>query len=300
MSAEPPAPPAEEKNAASQGFAWLLADMTLVTFMSVLVKANSVAYPAIQLVFIRALIGLAFILPLIVKNRAELSSMRYPLRNAFRVACNAIALTSNFLAFAMLPLVMVNALGFTRPLVTMGFAALLLGEKVSGLRWVGAALAFGGALIIIAPGEMAFHPGLLVVLASIVFGAMATIQTRRLKDESTIVMMVFYTVGLALLTGIPAIIMWQPVPLTHWPVLALIGLLAQAGQFCWLRAYQKSDASVLAPLGYLSVFFSAAAGFFFFGEVPPPRIFVGVAVILLALQGTRWIEMRRAKTRLLR
>ena len=293
MSAEPARPGSDDRNEAGLGIAWLLADMTLVTFMSALVKANSVAYPAIQLVFIRALVGLVFILPLIVKNRAALSDMRYPLRNAFRVTCNAIALTSNFLAFAMLPLVMVNALGFTRPLVTMGLAALLLGERIGRLRWLGAALAFGGALIIVAPGEMTFHPGLLVVLVSIVFGAMATIQTRRLKDESTIVMMVFYTVGLVLLTGIPAAIFWQPVPLSHWPVLALIGLLAQAGQYCWLKAYQKSDASVLAPFGYLSVFFAAAAGFFFFGEVPAPRIFIGVAVILAALQGTRWLDRRR-------
>ncbi|QQM32595.1 DMT family transporter [Martelella lutilitoris] len=267
--------------------------MTLVTFMSVLVKANSVAYPAIQLVFIRALVGLLFILPMVVKNRAALKTMRYPLRNAFRVACNAIALTSNFLAFAMLPLVMVNALGFTRPLVTMGLAALLLGERVGRLRWLGAAIAFGGALIIVSPNEVELNPGLLAVLASILFGAMATIQTRKLAEESTIVMMAFYTVGLVLLTGLPALFVWQPVPLAHWPALALIGFLAQAGQYCWLKAYQKSDASLLAPFGYLSVFFSAAAGFFFFGEVPPPRIFLGVAVILIALQGTRFLERRR-------
>ncbi len=283
----------QARNTTGQGIAWLMADMTLVTFMSALVKANSVAYPAIQLVFIRALIGLIFILPMIVKNRRALRTMRYPLRNAFRVACNAIALTSNFLAFAMLPLVMVNALGFTRPLVTMGLAALLLGERVGRLRWLGAALAFAGALIIVSPDEIDLNPGLLVVVASILFGAMATIQTRRLAEESTIVMMTFYTLGLVLLTGLPAAFVWQPVPLSHWPVLALIGLLAQAGQYCWLKAYQKSDASLLAPFGYLSVFFAAAAGFFFFGEVPPPRIFLGVAVILIALQGTRLIEARR-------
>tara|TARA_Y100000815_G_scaffold20052_1_gene17133 strand:- start:47 stop:928 length:882 start_codon:yes stop_codon:yes gene_type:complete len=285
--------PKDAKNTAGQGIAWLMADMTLVTFMSALVKANSVAYPAIQLVFIRALVGLLFILPMVVKNRAALKTMRYPLRNAFRVTCNAIALTSNFLAFAMLPLVMVNALGFTRPLVTMGLAALLLGERVGRLRWLGAAIAFGGALIIVSPNEVELNPGLLAVLASILFGAMATIQTRKLAEESTIVMMAFYTVGLVLLTGPPALFVWQPVPLAHWPALALIGFLAQAGQYCWLKAYQKSDASLLAPFGYLSVFFSAAAGFFFFGEVPPPRIFLGVAVILIALQGTRFLERRR-------
>lgn len=44
---------------------WLLADMVLVAgAMTALVKAQGLNYPSIQLIFIRATVGLFFILPL--------------------------------------------------------------------------------------------------------------------------------------------------------------------------------------------------------------------------------------------
>lgn len=269
--------------------------MTLVTGMTALVKAGSATYPAFQLVFIRAAIGLVFILPLIWRHRHHLRDIRHPWRNVSRVTCNAIALSSNFLAIGLLPLATVNAMGFSRPLVTMALAVMMLGETVSRLRWLGAAIAFLGVLVIVSPGTMVWNMGLAAVAASVVFGALATIQTRMLKEEKTTVMMVFYTIGLAVITSGPAYVTWVPVESRHWLPLLGIGLLAQLGQYCWLRAYQSSPASLLAPIGYLSVVFSAAAGYLFFAEVPEPQVFVGVLVILVALQGAHFLERHLAK-----
>lgn len=44
--------------------AWLLTDMILVSAMTALVKLEGATYPAIQIVFIRSLIGLVSVLPL--------------------------------------------------------------------------------------------------------------------------------------------------------------------------------------------------------------------------------------------
>lgn len=273
---------------------WLLLDMVLVGGgVAVLVKSHGTVYPAFQLVFIRAMIGLMFILPLIWHHRAEMTRIRHPWRNLFRIACNAIALTSNFLAFAILPLATVNAVGFSRPLVTMALAVAVLGETVSRIRWAGAILAFAGVLIVMAPGTGSFDIKVLVVLVSVVFGSLAIIQTRALKDENTTVMMVFYTVGLAVITAVPAVFTWQPVKLIDWIPLLGIGFLAQLGQYCFLRAYRMADASVLAPVGYLSVVFATGVGYFFFSEVPDTRVVIGVVVILIALQGAAFIERRR-------
>lgn len=269
--------------------------MTLVTGMTSLVKAGSATYPAFQLVFVRAAIGLIFILPLIWRHRHHIRQVRHPWRNISRITCNAVALTSNFLAIGLLPLATVNAMGFSRPLVTMALAVMLLGETVSRLRWAGAAIAFLGVLVIVSPDSMAWNLGLLAVAGSVVFGALATIQTRMLKDENTTVMMVFYTVGLAVITAGPAYVTWVPVETADWLPLLAIGLLAQLGQYCWLRAYQSTSASLLAPIGYLSVVFSATAGYLFFSEVPEPRVFIGVVIILLALQGAHFLERRLAK-----
>lgn len=275
------------------GIVWLLSDTTLVTGMTVLVKMQGASYPAIQLVFIRALIGLVLILPLIWRHRRQLANSRDPLRNIMRISCNAVALTSNFVALTMLPLVLVNALGFTRPLVSMLMAVAMLGERVSQWRWIGAVFAFVGVLIMLAPDTFAWNLGLVAVLLSIVFGALATIQTRMLHYENTTVMMVFYTVGLTVITFIPALFAWQPVRSEDWPALLGIGLLAQLGQFCFLRAYQIASASLLAPFGYLSIVFATASGYVFFNEVPDLRTLIGIVVIIATLQAVAFLERRK-------
>lgn len=283
---------------ARAGIGWLLMDMALVSGgMTALVKAQGVTYPAFQLVFIRATIGLLFILPLIWRHRMEMVRVRYPWRNIFRICCNAIALTSNFIAITLLPLATVNAVGFSRPLVTMAMAVAILGEKVSRYRWAGACLAFVGVLIVIGPGGAAFNAGVLVVLVSVVFGALAVIQTRALRQENTTVMMVFYTVGLAVITAVPAIWTWKPVAPLDWGPLLAIGLLAQLGQYCFLRAYRIADASVLAPVGYLSILFVTAVGYFLFDEVPEARVVFGIVIILVSLQSTALAEYFLKKLR---
>lgn len=276
------------------GIVWLLSDTTLVTGMTVLVKMQGASYPAIQLVFIRALIGLVLILPLIWRHRRQLANSRDPLRNVMRISCNAVALTSNFVALTMLPLVLVNALGFTRPLVSMLMAVAMLGERVSRWRWIGAVFAFVGVLIMLAPDTFAWNIGLVAVLLSIVFGALATIQTRMLHYENTTVMMVFYTAGLTVITLIPALFVWQPVRNEDWPALLGIGLLAQLGQFCFLRAYQIASASLLAPFGYLSIVFATASGYVFFDEVPDLRTLIGIVVIIATLQAITFLERRKS------
>lgn len=281
--------PGKSRTRAAVG--WLLVDMTLVSGgMTALVKAQGATYPAFQLVFIRAMIGLAFILPLIWHHRAAMTNIKHPWRNIFRIVCNAIALISNFLAITMLPLALVNAVGFSRPLITMAMAVAFLGEIVSRVRWVGAVFAFIGVLIVMAPGTSSFDVGVLVVMVSVTFGSLAIIQTRALRDENTTVMMVFYTVGLAVISAVPAVFTWKPVATFDWLPLLGIGFLAQLGQYCFLRAYRIADASVLAPIGYLSIVCVTATGYVFFDEVPELRVVVGVVIILLALQGTAWIE----------
>lgn len=275
---------------------WSLADMLLVAgAMSALVKAQGVSYPAFQLVFIRALIGLIFILPLIWRERQQMFYIRHPWRNLSRIVCNAIALTSQFFAYALMPLVVVNAFSFSRPLVTMLMAVFFLQEKVSRFQWIGAGLAFGGVLIMLKPSEgFVWSFGLAAIVVNVVFGSLATIQTRQLREESTTVMMVFYTVGLVALTFIPAIVTWQPVKSIDWIPLIGIGLLAQAGQYCFLRAYRLADASVLAPVSYLSIVVMAITGYVFFGDIPEPQIIIGSIIVLGSLQLTSLWE-RHAK-----
>ena len=274
--------------------AWLMGDMVLVTVMTVLVKLGGADYPAVQMVFIRSLVGLVSVLPLAWRHRQALRRTRHWGRHAFRVFCNTAALNANFAALTALPLALANAIGFMRPLVVLALATFMLGERSGPWRWVGAAIGFGGVLLMVAPGEVAWNAGILAALAAVVFGSLATVQTRALKGENTTMLMVFYTVGLTLFTAIPAAIAWQPVTPSAWPLLLGIGVLAQMGQYCYLRAYQASPANVLAPLGYLSIVLASIAGYLAFGEIPAWTTLAGIAIILFALILTARLDRRHS------
>lgn len=278
------------------GMVWLLCDMVLVTIMTVLVKLGGADYPAVQMVFIRSLVGLVSVLPLAWRHRQALRQTKAWGRHAFRVFCNTAALNANFAALTALPLALANAIGFMRPLVVLALATLMLGERSGPWRWIGAGIGFLGVIIMVAPGEVAWNAGILAALAAVVFGSLATVQTRALKGENTTVMMVFYTVGLTAFSAVPAGFAWQPVAVGDWPLLLGIGVIAQVAQYCYLRAYQSTPANVLAPLGYLSIVLASLAGFLAFGEVPAWTTLAGIAVILFALALTSRLDRRHPAT----
>jgi drug/metabolite transporter (DMT)-like permease len=277
---------------------WLLVDMALVTTMQAIVKVQGETYPAVQLVFLRSLVGLLSVAPLVWRHRSELTKFSNLRDHLIRVGFNSAALTFNFAAFAALPLALVTAIGFTRPLMLMGMAAILLGERVTRIRFALTGVGFLGVLIMVRPDTIAWNAGLLAAFASVIFGSMAVVQTRRLAGESTVILMLFYTVGLTLLTSIPAAIVWVPISWTETPTIVLIGVLAQLGQYCWLRAYQKQEARLLAPIGYLSILFSGFAGWLFFAEVPTLSLCIGAVTVILTTSLVtpveRWFENRRS------
>lgn len=271
-----------------EGAAWLLADMTFITVMLAVVKQAGTTFPAVQLVFLRALVGLVLVLPLVWHYRRLVFDTRRLGGHLVRVACNAVALSCNFAAVAALPLALVTTIGFTRPLVVLGLAALLLGERVSRLRWAASGVCFAGVLVIARPDGLAWDLGILAAFGSVLFGSLAVIQTRRLAGEHTVLLMLSYTLGLTLLMAVPAALVWVPPTTADLAPLLVIGLLAQLGQFCFLRAYQVAEARVLAPLSYLAILFSAAADYLFFGLVPGLPLALGAAVIVAALTVERF------------
>src|SRR5690606_25757896 len=190
-------PPSDSPRA---GMAWLMADMALVTVMTVLVKLGGASYPAVQMVFIRSLIGLASVLPLAWRHRPALRQTRPWGRHSFRLLCYTRDLDPNFAALTAPHRALLNAPGFILPPVVLALAAFMLGERSGAWRWIGALIGFGGVLVMVGPSEISWNLGFLAALAMLVFGSLATVQSRALAGENTTVLMVFYTVGLTVFT----------------------------------------------------------------------------------------------------
>nr|WP_306269095.1 DMT family transporter [Pararhizobium sp. IMCC3301] len=261
---------------------WLIADMSLNIWAISIVKALGGLYPPWQIVFLRALVGLVLLTPWIWRGRAAFARVDRPGLQMLRVALSTITLTASFFAVARLPLALFMTMSFTRPLLLIAMAALLLGEKVPLTRWLAGGVGLGGIVVALTPDNVAWSWGLLAVMVSVVCGTAAIIVTRRLKGTPMVVMMVFYTAGLAVLTALPAVQTWVTIDPGHLPFLLSVGVFSQSAQFCFLQAHWKGDAGFLGPLGYSSLIISGAVGFLVFSEIPTLNTIVGAGIIVLA------------------
>ena len=62
--------------------------------------------------------------------------------------------------------------------------------------------------------------------------------------------------------------------------LALIGLLGISGQALITHGLSQGEATVLVPLDYSRILYSAIVGYLVFGEMPGPWSFAGMAIIV--------------------
>ena len=190
-----------------------------------------------QLVFLRAAVGLAVMLPWAILARRDFLRTRRPGLHLLRVLLSTLTLVGSFYAIARLPLALFTAMNFTRPIVMIALAALFLSERATSRRWAAAGVGLVGVVIAVGP-QPAFDPALLVMAVTVVAGTAAIVVTRKLNDQPAVVLMTAYTLGLACATAPFAGVVWTPVPDGLWPVLLAIGLFAQGAQFCFLRAHR--------------------------------------------------------------
>ncbi len=264
--------------------------MSLNIWALSIVKALGLGYPAFQIVFLRAAVGLVIMLPWIWVQRHKFRNLPDLTLHLLRVIFSAIALTASFYAIARLPLALFTAIGFTRPILTMIAAALILREVISKGRWAAACVGLLGVLIAVDPSQLTGGSGLFAQVISVISATAVVIVTRQLVQAPTVVMMTFYTAGLSLIAAPFALTTWEPVAIEQWPALLAIGVFAQSAQFCFLRAHRFGQAAFLAVLSYASLIFSTSVGYFIFNEIPKQDFWLGATLIIAA---AIWITLRR-------
>lgn len=133
---------------------WLIADMCLNIWAVSVVKALGGGYPPWQIVFLRALVGLLLLLPWVWRERYAFVRIENWRLQFLRIALSTLTLTASFFAVARLPLALFMTMNFTRPLVLIAMAALLLGERVPPLRWAAGGVGLVGILVALDPDNV--------------------------------------------------------------------------------------------------------------------------------------------------
>lgn len=186
-----------------------------------------------------------------------------------------------FAAAAFLPLSDATALVFLNPVFGMVLAIPLLGEKVGPVRWIAAAIAFCGAVILLRPSPEAFQPAALLALLAAVFMGIELIFIKRLTNREGPAQILFFNNFLGCLIASCAVLpVWTAPTPGQWAALAAIGVAMACAQACFINGMARADASFVAPFGYATLIFAALYDFAVFSVVPDIVSGIGALTIL--------------------
>lgn len=270
-----------------------LGSLTLVV-MATLVKHLGERLPAMEIFFFRSLIGFFLVLAVLWRDPFEPLRTKRPGMHFVRGATGAIGNACFFWTLTHMLLADAMALQFSRPLFMIPLAMIFLGE-VARRRRTGVALAgFLGIVIYARPFTEGFEPGVFVGALGALTGGLVVICIKRLQTtEPTRVIMFYYAFWNALIAAVPAAIWWVTPGAYELAILVVIGFLGISGQSLITHGLSQGEATVLVPLDYSRIVYSAVIGYLLFNEIPGPWSFAGMALIVAASLYLVLTEKRR-------
>jgi drug/metabolite transporter (DMT)-like permease len=268
--------------------------LTLVV-MATVVKHLGNELPAMEILFFRSAIGFLFVLPLFARNPLEPFRTKRPGMHLLRGAVGAVGNACFFWTITHMLLADAMALQFSRPLFMIPLAVFLLGETVGLRRTAVAAVGFAGIVLYARPFTGGFEPDAFVGALGALAGGLVVICIKRLATtEPTRVIMFYYAFWNALFALVPAMLFWVTPTLPQLALLTVVGFLGIGGQSLITHGLTMGEATVLVPLDYSRIIYSAALGYLLFNEIPGPWSFAGMALIVACSLYLVLTEKRRA------
>lgn len=275
--------------------------VTGLNFVAVtaIVKYIGSDIPAAEAAFLRYLLGLVFLLPMIKPIiSAHLTSRQVKLF-VVRGIVHTVAVILWFFAMARIPLAEVTAMNYLSPVyVTIG-AALFLGERLPPRRLFAVIVALCGAMIILRPGIKTVEPGHIAMLATAVMFAAGYLIAKRLSDElspAVVVGMLSITVTIGLAPF--AFAVWVTPTLAQIGWLFLVACFATAGHLTMTMAFAAAPLTVTQPVTFLQLVWAVLLGWLMFGEAIDGWVVIGGVIIMASVSFITWREAvaRRAVT----
>ncbi|MCC5963817.1 MAG: DMT family transporter [Rhodobacteraceae bacterium] len=281
------------------GIFWMLVTGFCFVAVTALVKHMGDDMPAAQSAFLRYLLGLVFLLPMLSSLRAAPYSARALSFYGLRGFVHALGVILWFYAMTRIPLAEVTAMNYLSPIyVTLG-AALFLGERLAMRRIIAVLVAFAGALVILRPGLRDVSPGHIAMLGTAILFAISYLMAKRMSGQvnaAVVVGMLSITVTICLAPFAYAV--WVPPTPVQIFWLFWIAAFATAGHFTMTLAFAAAPITVTQPVTFLQLVWAVILGAVVFGEGVDVFVILGGGVIMGSVLFITWREaMLRKETR---
>ena len=206
-----------------------------------------------------------------------------PLLQIIRPAFLVCSISSLFIGLTYLPIAEATVIGFIAALFITALCVAVLEESVDIHRWSAVAIGLVGVIIIIRPGGDLWHLASVMPLLGALFFALFQIITRLLAATERTHTTLFYT-GLGGLAWSSLIVpfVWVTPSITHIFVFLSTGAMGAMAHLCMISAFDRAEASLLAPYNYTKLIWVSVLGYLIFNDVPSLDMWIGAIIIVSA------------------
>ena len=273
------------------GIFWMLVTGFCFVAVTALVKWMGPAMPPAQSAFLRYLVGLLFLVPMLHGLRSATVTRRQWKLFGLRGFLHAAGVMLWFFAMTRIPIAEVTAMNYLAPVYVSIGAAVFLGEKLAARRIAAVVIALIGAAVILRPGFREVHPGHWAMLIAAVVFAGSYLLAKILADETkpTIVvamLSLFVTLALAPFAALN----WVQPSWSDLGILVAVAFFAQAGHYTMTLAFAAAPVTVTQPITFLQLVWATLLGVIVFDEAVDSYVILGGVLILASITFITWRE----------
>ncbi len=288
--------------------AWLMFSLNDVG-----IKFLSGDYALHQIVWVRAVVGIALTLSIVMplEGGYSLLKTRYPLIHITRGLCVVAANMAFFVGLASISLPEASAIFFIAPLFITALSVVFLNEKVGPRRWMAVGFGLTGVVVMLRPGSDTFRYAALLPLFAALAYACLQILTRKIGLNEKASTMSFYiqlmfvvvcsVFGLAFGDGRYAgsgnvsvdflFRAWVQPELPDLLIMIALGIASGIGGYLVSQAYRICEATLIAPFEYMALVLAIFWGITIWGEWPDLVAWIGIVMIFTSGLYVFWREV---------
>jgi drug/metabolite transporter (DMT)-like permease len=266
------------------GILWTLAHCFLIACISAFSKSLTKFYSTFQIIFLQNLISIILLaLWLLFTKDIKVKTHNFFL-HFLRALSNFVGLSLYYTSLKFIPLIEVRAITLSSPIVKSILAIIILKEAITFSQATGLLVGLLGALIIILrPAHYIINESIFLVIGAVLAWSFSSIFIKLIgKQDSTKSQLFFFLLLSTLLSSIIAFKFWTPIEPKHVLIFIICGVFYFVNAAFTLEAYKYANITLLMPFNFSTLIFTAILAFFFFGETPTLKTFIGATLIFIA------------------
>ena len=267
-----------------------------IALMQAAVKLLSHNLHPFVITLYRAALVFVVLLPILLWRGFETLKTSSVKLQVARGAVGGIGMLCVFTGLSLVPLAEATALLFTVPIFATLLAVGFLSEKVGIRSWSAILVGFGGIIIITRP-DTSMNVGHLYLICAAISWSISILIAKKLTEKDTILSITFWqAMGCVPLAFAASLFVWELPNLEQIMYLLGIACLGTLGHALLYASLKVGKVSVILPLDYIRIIWSALLGFLLFNHLPTAQMYLGSMLIICATAFISYRELNKPKT----